>query len=154
MKIVGATTTMALCASCATASFASITPELQAVSSAKMRCPADSITVVERQASPGDTRPMLHWRADGCGRQYDCSGNRMATECAETASSEEQSLESLVVDRLALETGCAAANISVVSRASWTTGRERAYRLTACGRAYVCNAAPGLPATCKAALGS
>jgi hypothetical protein len=62
-------------------------------------------------------------------------------------------MEMLVVDRLALETGCAVRDIKVVSQASWVNAQERAYRLQACGKVYVCNAAPGRSTACKAALG-
>jgi hypothetical protein len=99
---------------------------------------------------------------DICGRNFVCIDGR----CLETAASkarvrlleeaeEERKLMALVVDRIALETRCPRESVRVVEKAEWTRGTERAFRLEACGKQYVCSTAAGLGGgrtDCRAAL--
>jgi len=100
---------------------------------------------------------ILAWN---CDRSFECvpvtdSVKRELTivgaKCDETPESAERTAIKISVDRLALETGCPAKNIQVGEAMNWTRGTERAFRLTACGSAYVCTTAAGRT-DCKAAL--
>jgi hypothetical protein len=85
-----------------------------------------------------------------CDRDFVCEfGRRNNAECHEV--SVEKTMRKVVLDRLALETGCPTENIEFASQAAWVRGTEHAYRLTACGKSYVCTTASGRT-DCKAAL--
>jgi len=97
------------------------------------------------------------WTASGCKRAWSCTtphdnpGAPSQTTCTETQESRAETETDVVVDRLALETGCDRKAVKVVSQAAWSRAGEKAYRLDACGRPYVCTTAPGRT-DCKAAL--
>jgi hypothetical protein len=85
-----------------------------------------------------------------CDRDFVCEfGRRNNAECHEV--SVERTMRKVVLDRLGLETGCPTENIEFANQAAWVRGTEHAYRLTACGKAYVCTTASGRT-DCKAAL--
>lgn len=89
--------------------------------------------------------------ASGCGRKFDCVVNmsgwgayaRYDAECKESAGSASRAAENTAIDRLALETDCPRDEIAVLKEADWSRGGERAYRMRACGKAYVCTTGPG-----------
>jgi hypothetical protein len=94
--------------------------------------------------------------AKGCDREVRCAvryyGPRHGRmECLETEESEQRTLRKLVVDRLSLETSCPTQQVSITEQANWTRGTEHAYRLSACGKPYVCTTAAGRT-DCKPAL--
>lgn len=96
--------------------------------------------------------------ADLCGRQFKCVSqvNRHkeiteATACTEFPESAERTARLVAVDRLALETNCPAREIKMSDTTAWARGGERAYRMTACGKSYVCTTAANRT-DCKAAL--
>lgn len=123
-------------------------------SAASLRC-GWAETAVERELAGGAWEARCEGRSYVCRPRYDAVAPTVAAPqivCEETAESEAETLRRVAVDRLALETGCPAEQIAVTQAAEWGRGRERAFRLTACGRPYVCTTAPGRT-DCKAALG-
>lgn len=91
-----------------------------------------------------------------CDRQFQCVSavDRHAnvtdeTKCTELAESATRAAKQIAVNRLALETGCAAAKIRVESEGM--VGSERAARLDACGKSFVCTTAGGRT-ECRPAL--
>lgn len=93
-----------------------------------------------------------------CDRNFDCTSrvNRSAdiveeSVCMETATSKEHTARKVAFDRLVIETGCPAANVQFVDQSEWVAGTERAYRLSACGKPYVCTTAAGRT-ECRRAL--
>ncbi len=119
------------------ATFADVVPQLVAATAPEVDCPAERLRVSERQ-EPEDLRPVLHWTARGCGREWACSGNRAVVTCRESEQSRAVSLRQLVVERVALESGCAADQVAVERESEWSRGGDRAYRLAACGKAWIC----------------
>lgn len=122
-----------------------IKQRVQLRASGSISCPPEEIVVSDK---PGGVQ---EWVVDGCGRQSSCDYEGNLLVCEETADSKHRTLKKVVVDRLALETNCPAPGIHVDSESSWSRGDEHAYRMTACGAAYVCTTAAGRT-DCKAAL--
>lgn len=100
------------------------------------------------------------WIASCEGRSYICRavtvGLSTAYEstkvtCEETEASKAAVHRQVVTDRLALETSCPTSKIEITREADWSRGGEKAYRMTACGKPYVCTTAAGRT-DCKAAL--
>lgn len=114
-------------------------------------CPVDRIKTTEPFATGNDiTEPIAsNWTAVACERDYVCKlttrpgtlGDHV-TECKETPKSREATATKVATDRLAIETGCPAANIKLVSSTDWTRGDERSYAMMACGKRYTCTTAP------------
>ncbi len=105
---------------------------------------------------PNDGSGNFGWDAVCDGRKYACEQKCFGragctTNCKETRSSEAHTLTKVVVDRLALETGCPKKQIEIVSQSEWKRGSETAYRMKACGKMFVCTTAAGRT-DCKAAL--
>jgi hypothetical protein len=132
-----------------------IRQSLQERAAPAIECPSDQIEVGEHTVSGiGTNSVVTSFPATGCGRSYVCeypSWSKVA-RCTETGASQARSTRHLVVDRLALDTGCPPEQIAVVRESAWNRGGEQAYRMTACGKAYVCASAPGQVTSCKAAL--
>lgn len=138
---------------------ATVSPERQAAwqreqSALKLGCTWGQVEV----AGGGGEGP---WQATCDGRSYLCrprmlyAGSlyaRAEAECEETEASKAAVYRQVVLDRLSLETGCAPELVAVTKEADWSRGGEKAYRMTACGKAYVCTTAAGRT-DCKAALG-
>lgn len=95
--------------------------------------------------------------ATNCDREFSCvlpvDGRELEAigpaECEESRASIDRSSRKFIVDRIGLETGCRSKD--VVLGEAIGSGTERAFRLTACGSAYVCTTAAGRT-DCKAAL--
>ncbi len=115
------------------------------------------ITMVEEP----ERSHMGTYSATLCGRSFRCllsmtrRGEFDLTEskCDETAVESGVGVSEsnrTVIGRLALETGCGTDEVEIVG-APVTTGAERAIRLVACGKPYVCTTAAGRT-NCKAAL--
>jgi hypothetical protein len=146
---------LVLLPACATVSPEQIRAELRQQTEPTISCPQNAIEIGEYQGGmTAAGAPVLTYPASGCGREYICEASQrtIRATCTETAESEARAVKKLVVDRLALETGCAPANIAIVQEAEWVRGQERAFRLEACGKAYVCTTVPGHATSCKAAL--
>jgi hypothetical protein len=135
-----------------------IESSLRRTSSPYLSCSEEQIQVSNYSQGMAGYAPST-WTATGCDRTFNCSlyvaaagsGLPDRTDCRETAGSESQTLGRVVVDRLSIETGCPPEKIAVVNQASWSRGTETAYRMTACGKPYVCTtSAKGTD--CKAAL--
>jgi hypothetical protein len=124
-----------------------------------MGCPAGQVTIKDYR-EPSGLVSAASWTAVGCGREWACrswlesygaSYGRSHEECTETQASNAETLRQVVLDRLALETSCPAEQVSITKEADWSRGGEKAYRMTACGKAYVCTTAAGRT-DCKPAL--
>lgn len=140
-----------------------------------LQCPAKNITAV----NDGKHKP-LEWSVDGCSRYAACTKLRDNWQCfsgpaPEWLGTDDEGPVLDMIDRLALETACPAAQIKTTATfvaAQMTTGeavsaglfgapagrrysdraKDRAFRFAACGRAYVCSQAEGRT-DCKVALG-
>lgn len=137
--------------------YSMIEPALQKQAAGLTGCRAEEIEISDYQGGAAGLSSSTYV-ATGCGRRYYCShwvagynGGGDRAECRETAASHAASLRELVVDRLSLETGCPAEQIEMNQQARWTRGTETAYRLTACGKPYICSTAAGRT-ECKKAL--
>ncbi len=95
-----------------------------------------------------------------CDRDFSCRGvfdsvrrklTMVGATCEEFSGSIERTSRKVAVDRLAVETSCPAKDIQIGEATAWIRGSERAYRLSACGKAYVCTTASGRT-DCKGAL--
>lgn len=150
-----AAATAALLAGCITV--AADGPALRARSAPTIGCDPGKVTIanLKQNASGG-----LVWSASGCNREAVCASEAKnftwgktgaGTRCEETSSSTEGMSRQVVQDRLALETGCPAARVSILTSSEWTRGGERSYRMEACAKFYVCTTAPGRT-DCKLAL--
>jgi len=120
-----------------------------------MECPSPMLIAGEPDISSSPARVAV----EGCNRRWDClyysgsmySKTEARTECKEASASRAAVKRSVVVDRLSLETGCPVKKIKVIQKSAWSSGGERAYRLEACGKYFVCTAAPGRT-DCKPAV--
>jgi hypothetical protein len=124
-----------------------------------IKCPAESQEVTRRHS---DSIGFI-WTAKGCGREAECTYERPSEMvCHETADSRRRreelgakadaaAEEMAVVERLAMETGCAEANIRVIKAGAWSTAGQRSFRLDACGKPFVCSAGRS-GADCKEAM--
>jgi hypothetical protein len=138
--------------------FSYVEPALRRDSSGFLGCPEDQVAISAYSTGAAGLSPM-RWTASGCGREFACTywvpgSNGLPPErkdCKETPSSEARTFRRVVVDRLALETGCAPEQIAIVSQSEWSRGTETAYRMSACGKPYVCTTAAGRT-DCKGAL--
>lgn len=100
--------------------------------------------------------------ASNCGRDFSCDAEWdsvrremkiVGAHCREDPASAERTALKIAIDRLSVETGCSAEVVKLGGTTSWTRGSERAYRLIACGKPYVCTTAVGRT-DCKVALDS
>lgn len=151
------TTTLALpfaiATACVSVSETQIVESMRLNTSIQTRCPESQIAV---RCPGGECYGQLSWAASACGRQYTCAmtgstSPTLAASCRESAASEQRSLMNVVIDRLALESGCPKSDIQVVQAAEWQRGSERAYRLRACGHFFICTTAAGRT-DCKQAM--
>jgi len=79
------------------------------------------------------------------GRMYDCGyGSNSITECTESKESRAKVRMSILIDRLAIQTGCSPQEISLVAESAWSTAGETAYRMLACGSYYMCTIGRGV----------
>lgn len=133
---------------------------LQLQTEFEVGCSADRVEISDYRGGMAGSHPT-RWRAVACGREYRCayyanaehSGMAARTECEETGRSKQATYQKIVVDRLALETGCPKDQVEIQSQADWSRDTETAFRLSACGKPYVCTTAKGRT-DCKAALAS
>jgi hypothetical protein len=115
-------------------------------------CPMDSMKVAE-VGSGGDRANV-----DACGRTFFCRmiytvyGQHVIgrAECEETLQSQDRAARALtkvssddVIARLAFEAKCEAAQVAVASKADGSATGGDAYRMTACGKPYLCVTSPG-----------
>lgn len=130
MRILSLASVALLLASCWTA--AEMEKGTAMVTARQINCPASRIAISNMTSRT--------WTARGCQRAYQCwlTSPDNKTRCREEEGSKEQTARRVVIDRLALESGCAKTRIRVVQASEWSRGGEQAYRLTACGGAYVC----------------
>lgn len=115
--------------------------QVRAASSLPLNCPPNVIEASEH---------YRFWEASGCGRRAQCDTEGGTWVCrqvaAEVVAPAAPPASLLVVERLAVETGCPAASIAV------TAASAGAHRLTACGKAYVCFVDLVAHVDCKRAL--
>ena len=138
--------------------YSTIEASLKKSTAPDVGCPEDQVVITNYVQGAAGMYPST-WTAEGCGREWRCelhvgsakSGSISRQACTETAASNAETLRQVVLDRLSLETGCAPELVAVVKEADWSRGGEKAYRMTACGKAYVCTTAAGRT-DCKAAL--
>jgi hypothetical protein len=106
----------------------------------------------------GDLKAVVY-SVKGCSREWVCRDVQLGgppylvTKCEETSASKEGIYRQVILDRLQLETGCAAEKISIISSSKWRSGTEQSYRLNACGKIYTCTHATGRT-NCAHALNS
>ncbi len=139
--------------------YSAIEASLKRSTAPDVGCPEDQVVISSYEQGAAGMYPS-RWTATGCGREWRCelhvgsatSGSVSRQACTETAASNAETLRQVVLDRLSLETGCAPELVAVTKEADWSRGGEKAYRMTACGKAYVCTTAAGRT-DCKAALG-
>jgi len=120
------------------------------------RCPSGPTMI--RVLKPKDRGDSATFNALYCGRDFTCVSEVNSalevtdrTECEETKESVERATISDAISKLALETACPRIDIKIVDSVNTLRGTERSFRLTACGRAYVCDTADGRT-DCRAAL--
>ncbi|HOX42954.1 MAG TPA: hypothetical protein PK668_05130 [Myxococcota bacterium] len=122
-------------------------------SAENLKCDRGEITIVSQTENDGGGN--FDWVARYKGRDYHCEhrcpAHVCSSTCKETESSNAETQKKVAIDRLSLETGCAADGIRVLSQSEWSSGGEVAYRIEACGKTYVCTQAPGRT-ECKEAL--
>ena len=122
---------------------------------AQVPCARTSLKVVHNGES--GWAPRDSWTATGCEREWVCdrlkatAHTESVVTCKEAMGSRAATVEKVVVDRLALETGCPQTEIRVVSKTAWMNGSEQGFRLSACGNFFICTHANGRT-DCKAAL--
>lgn len=135
---------------------AMVTKKVHEKTSIALGCSLDETKIGELRKDEWGN--LSSWPADCRGRSFHCvrgdSGNEydpLRAICEETAASKEVTTQKIVLDRLALETGCPAEKIKIDDKAGWSRGTETAYRMEACGKWYVCTTAAGRT-DCKEAL--
>lgn len=129
--------------------------------SRKTGCPSNEIAVTPPTATDKKGRKVTVKEGDsygyltpvsGCERDFLCVVSASGSaECDETRESSRQTDMRVSTDLLSVETACPKEQITVSQESEWVVGMRRAFRLTACGKPYVCSAAPGYVA-CKEPL--
>lgn len=107
---------------------------------------------------PNDGAGNFTWLANCNGRRYECEQKCFGSagcvvKCEESSQSRKRTTRLVVRDRLSIETGCPKEKVSIIRTSEWKNGTETAYRMTACGKTYVCIHASGR-INCKSALAS